>query len=70
MTDKGKAKVGDGPSWWDQGIDPKYCFRYVLNKELFLVVVLNDRLGFFSVVVLNKEYSLYIHALAIVYFLF
>jgi len=33
MADKGKAKAGDGPSWWDQGIDPKYCFRYVRNLK-------------------------------------
>jgi len=31
MADKGKAKVGDGPSWWDPEIDPKYCFRYERN---------------------------------------
>jgi len=31
MAYKGKAKAGDGPSWWDQGIDPKYYFRYVRN---------------------------------------
>jgi len=39
-------------------------------KILFQVCKESQKLGFFLVVVLNKEYSLYIHALAIVYFLF